>query len=328
MGSEAKVIYARTSLMYSKPLSDIIEREVYLKLENTQPCGSFKLRGLSVLCQQKLKNGCTRLLGTSGGNAGLSLAYTAEKLNVPCDIYVPTYVPPRMLKKLRSYGANITIIGKDWQETNAAAMELLKNRPEIGFIHPYEDPLIWEGHSSMVHEIKEDLRGRKPSCIAVSVGGGGLSLGIMEGLEAVGWKDVPLLCMETVGSECFNLSLKTGTHFVLDELKSIAKTLGARSVTAALLDRVEKFNVVSKVLPDKDAVLGCVRLADDHGFLVEPSCGVTMASVYSKVLPEALESRGYRTDNGPIVLITCGGSDISHEILKDLADMFDISLKD
>lgn len=68
--------------------------------------------------------------------------------------------------------------------------------------------------------------------------------------------------------------------------------------------------------------------SDDHGFLVEPSCGVTMAAVYSKLLPEALESRGYRTDNGPIVLIGCGGSDISHEILQDLATMFDLSLKD
>lgn len=53
-----------------------------------------------------------------------------------------------------------------------------------------------------------------------------------------------------------------------------------------------------------------------------------MAAVYSKVLPEALERRGYRTDNGPIILIVCGGSDISHEILQELSDMFDLSLKD
>lgn len=90
-----------------------------------------------------MKKGCTRFLGTSGGNAGLALAYAAQQLNVQCDIYVPEYVTPRMLRRLQSYNAKVTIVGKDWQETNIAALELLNNNPEIGFIHPYDHPLIW-----------------------------------------------------------------------------------------------------------------------------------------------------------------------------------------
>jgi L-serine/L-threonine ammonia-lyase len=280
------------------------------------------------LAQEKVKEGCTQLMATSGGNAGLAAAYAAQQLGVPCDIYVPEFVPERMLRKLRAYNAKVTIIGTDFQEANEAAMEVIKNNPKIGFIHPYADPVIWKGHATMIHEIKEDLKGRKPSCIVCSVGGGGLGLGLLQGLDEAGWKDVPLLCMETEGAECFHLSVEAGKIVVLDKLRSVAKTLGARSVTPPFFHIAKKHTVITQVLPDKDAVNGCMRLADDHALLVEPSCGITMASIYSNVLPGALERRGIRTDQGPIVLIVCGGTDISHEILQEFSQMFDLSLKD
>lgn len=72
----------------------------------------------------------------------------------------------------------------------------------------------------------------------------------------------------------------------------------------------------------------CKLPPDDHGFLVEPSCGITLASIYSEVLPKVIEDREFKTNKGPIVLIVCGGSDMSHEILEDLATRFDLSLKD
>jgi L-serine/L-threonine ammonia-lyase len=321
-------IFVRTNLMYSKPMSDIAKQEVLIKLENTQPSGSFKLRGLSLLCQEKIEQGCTRLMATSGGNAGMATAYSAQMLGVPCDIYVPEYVPERMIRKLQAYNAKVTKIGKDWQDANDAAMKLVNNDPKIGFIHPYEGPVIWKGHSTMIHEIKEDLQGRKPSCIVCSVGGGGMAMGVLQGLEEVGWEDVPVLCMETEGAECFHLSMEAGKIVVLNELPSIAKTLGARSVTPKLFHTAQKRTVITHVLPDKDAANGCIRLADDHGFLVEASCGVTMASIYSNVLPGIMERRGIRIDEGPIILIGCGGRDISHEMLVEYSKMFDLSLKD
>lgn len=76
----------------------------------------------------------------------------------------------------------------------------------------------------------------------------------------IGWKDVPVLALETVGAECFNLSVKAN-KLVEITLTSIAKTLGARSVTPQLLEKYKDFNVISEVLPDKDAVHGCVRFA-------------------------------------------------------------------
>lgn len=71
------------------------------------------------------------------------MAYAAEKLGVPCDLYVPEYVPPRMLDKLKSYNANVTVIGRDWTEANMAAEETLNNNPGTVLIHPFDHPTIW-----------------------------------------------------------------------------------------------------------------------------------------------------------------------------------------
>jgi len=172
----------------------------------------------------------------------------------------------------------------------------------------------------MIDEIKEDLKGEKPGCVVVSVGGGGLLMGILLGLERAGWKDVPVLAMETKGADCLNLSIKED-KIVEITLTSIAKTLGARSVVPQLLEKRKEFRLISQVLPDREAVHGCLRFADDQGFLVEPSCGVTLASVYGGVLPSVLESSGYHTE-GPMVLVVCGGSDINQEILEEFKDKF------
>lgn len=77
---------------------------------------------------QNVENGCSTLIGSSGGNAGLALAYSAAKLKAPCKLFVPEYVPQRMLNKLKSFGVEITKVGKDWTETNAEAEAELKKR--------------------------------------------------------------------------------------------------------------------------------------------------------------------------------------------------------
>jgi L-serine/L-threonine ammonia-lyase len=310
-------ITVRTPLIYSKPLSDIADRCVYLKLENTQPSGSFKLRGISHLCKEKYAEGCTKFIGASGGNAGLALAYSAEKLGVPCQIFVPETVVPRVIQRLSSYrGVQVIVGGKDIQESSELAMrEEAKDPVNYSFVHPFNNPSIWEGHSVIIDELQEDLRGRVPACIALSVGGGGMLMGLLLGMERAGWKGVPILALETRGCECFHKSFKSGTIVDVNPT-SIAKTLGCRSPAPKLMEKVKEFNVISKVLDDSAAAMGCVHMAEDHCMMVEPSCGVTLASVYNQVLPDVLEEYGYDSRAGPIVLIVCGGSDITADTIK------------
>ena len=86
--------------------------------------------------------------------------------------------------------------------------------------------MIWEGHGTIVDELKQDLKGVKPSLIICSVGGGGLMLGILNGLKRNGGDDVPVLAMETNGADSLNTSIKAGTIVTLDSIRSIAKSLG------------------------------------------------------------------------------------------------------
>jgi len=117
-----------------------------------------------------------------------------------------------------------------------------------------------EGYSDIVKETKAQLKGVKPSCFVLSVGGGGLLMGTLTGLEAVGWSDIPVVAMETIGAESFNKTLRSG-KIVENHLTSIAKTLGAPSVTPKILEVLPKFNIISATLPDLEAVKACLKFA-------------------------------------------------------------------
>jgi len=204
-----------------------------------------------------------------------------------------------------------------------------------------------EGYSNIVKETKIQLNGVKPSCFVLSVGGGGLLMGTLMGLGSVGWADVPVVAMETVGADSLNKTLKAG-KIVEVELTSIAKCLGAPSVTPQLLQVMSKFNVLSATLADIEAVKACLKFAgkkivlckvkwkflfimeyilDDHGFLVEPACGVSLAVAYGGILPNLLLNTGKEITNmGPVVIIVCGGNDTNLQILTEFAVDFSIQL--
>jgi L-serine/L-threonine ammonia-lyase len=310
-------LHIKTPLVLSKPLSNLIRRDVYLKLENVQLCNSFKIRGISRLCQKRIEQGAKGFVIFSGGNAGITLAYTAALFKVPCYIVVPSFVSARILDRMRSYGAQITIT-QTAKDADLLATELVKKDPTLTLVHPYDDPELWNGYAELVQEVRDDLKGVKPGCFVTSVGGGGMLAGILTGLKQQGWEDVPVVAMETDGSHSLNKSVKAG-HLVENVLTSIAKTLGANSVAPRVLEMIPNFRVISEILSDKEAVSACFKFADDHAFLVEPACGVTLATVYSKQLPNILKSHDMEDLEGPVILIVCGGQDTSIQILMEFA---------
>ena len=96
------------------------------------------------------------------------------------------------------------------------------------FIHPFDDPIIWQGHASMIDEIA--LSGAKPEAVVLSVGGGGLLCGVIEGLKRNNWSDVPIVAVETEGAESYAASVREGYLVELTAITSIATSLGARQV--------------------------------------------------------------------------------------------------
>lgn len=299
-----KPIHIPTPLWESRPLSAVLGAPVLLKMEALQPVGSFKARGMGAACLASAQAGARRLVCASGGNAGYAVAYAGRQLGLPTTIVVPERASPRSLELIRREGAELVVHGATWDDAHAFALELAQ-RQQAGYIHPFDDPRVWRGHASLVHEMAET--GIRPGAIVVSVGGGGLLCGLLEGMYQVGWKAVPVLAVETEGAASFAASLAAGEVVTLDRITSLATTLGARRITPEALARARRHNVTSWLVSDRQAVEACETFAQDHRVLVEPACGAALAAIYQCAAPLA--------GRAPVVVIVCGGAGVTLDLL-------------
>ncbi|XP_065831246.1 serine dehydratase-like [Oscarella lobularis] len=311
------------ALHYETPLveSDLASQragcKVLLKLENVQNTSVYKIRGIGHRCRKVIQEGCTHLVSSSGGNAGIATAFAGRKLGVPVTVVVPESTPEVMRERIRKEKADVIVHGKVWDDANSKSLELA-SQPGYAHIHPFDHPDIWEGHASLIYEIKSQLNGAKPGAVIVAVGGGGLLNGIIHGLQAVNWNDVPVIAMETEGADSFAAACKAGKLVTLPDITSIAKCLGAKTVTQKSFDLTKEHPIVSCVVSDKAAVNACDKFLDDHHCLVEPACGAALAAIYEPHFLVDLQEKGrlsssQNLDN--VVCIVCGGNGISIELL-------------
>jgi len=310
-------LYLRTPLVRSEPLSKLAGRDVYIKLDCLQPSGSFKDRGMANLCRtlQKTK-GTKKLIASSGGNAGLAVATVGAKQGMEVSVVVPESTKDNVIQKLKSLNAQVTVHGKIWNEADLLARQRVEEDPQAEYVSPYDNPLLWEGHSTVVDEIFDDLPDL--GAILVSVGGGGLICGVLEGLERTNQQKVKVVACETAGASSFGQSWQNGgTKVRLETISSIATSLGALEVTEVAIQRSQKHQdaggcVEASICTDKEAVEACLKFAMDHRILVEPACGAALAAVYSNRLrPQTLHNV-----EGPIVVEVCGGSGVNLELLQ------------
>lgn len=312
--------HIRTRLIHCDVLSKRAEKDVFLKLDNLQPGGSFKIRGHGHLVTTHVNQGCKHFVSSSGGNAGMAVALACQDEGVHATIVVPETTPKFMVERLRRIGAEVVVHGAVWDIADDFARNMVQQEgPDAVYVSPFDDRLLWQGHASLVAELKDDLAGTKPSGIIVSVGGGGLLLGVAEGCEKMGWNDVNLVAAETIGADSFSQMLQAGKVVTLEGgITSIAKSLGALSVSQHCADLVFQHgrSVSSVVVSDKEAVEGCLLFASHHRMLVEPACGAAIAAV-SKLSSAISVNDSHKTKgDGPIVVVVCGGSMASPSLLS------------
>ncbi|XP_041276230.1 serine dehydratase-like isoform X2 [Onychostruthus taczanowskii] len=203
-----------------------------------------------------------------------------------------------------------------WDDANSRAQELAKTEGWV-IIPPFDHPLVWEGHASLVRELKDSLED-KPGAIVVAVGGGGLLAGVVAGLQQVGWQDVPIIAAETLGAHSFHEALKAGRLVTLPDITSVATCLGAKMVAARALECARECQVLSQVVQDAEAVRAVQQFLDDERLLVEPACGAPLAVLYSGRL-RRLQSEGrLPSPLRPVLLVVCGGSNIHTAQLRAL----------
>lgn len=303
-GRRMNELYTQTPQIESLPLSRILGVPVYLKLESSQPSGSFKNRGIGRLVEYYVQKGKTRLIAASGGNAGLAAAYAGRKLGVSVLVVVPSTTIPFVQDQILAEGAEIMVHGHDLDEAERLAKELAKE-DACAFIPPYDDPKIWEGNSSIVYETYGS--GFKPGAIVLSVGGGGLLSGIAMGLHEVNWQDVPIVTSETEGAASFAKSVYANQIIKLDEVNTIASTLAVKEVCRQSFEWTKKHTILPQVVTDRAAAEACAQFAEDHRILVEPSCGASLALLYQG-LP-------YLKTVSSVLVIVCGGCGVNRYLI-------------
>ena len=213
--------------------------------------------------------------------------------------------------KLLSYGANLKIIKGTVSELLEKG-DALSQKKGTEFIHPFDHPTIWGGVSEIVGELKTQIS--KPEAIVVAVGGGGLMCGICEGVQNHNWQDVPIIAVETEGASSLHQAYTAKKLITILKISSIASSLGATRVAQRALDFTNELDVRPVLVTDKEAVLGCKRLSDDHRMLVEPACGAALSLVYSDLTTITnLVPQG----KGPVVVIVCGGSGINYQLMAE-----------
>ncbi|KRE11834.1 serine dehydratase [Bosea sp. Root483D1] len=288
-------LHVRTPAYYSSALSRASRCKVWLKLESLQPTGSFKLRGIGLACQHYARSGAERFVSSSGGNAGIAAAYVGRELGIPVTVVVPETTPARARRLISDMGADILIHGASWHEANEHALAMLTGSD--AFIHPFDDPVVWNGHSTIIDEVVE--AGLQPDLVVLSVGGGGLLSGVVEGLRRHNLA-IPVLAVGTTGASCLAQSAARNERIVLPAIDSIATSLGARQVAEHAFALLSKHRIGCAVVSDLQAVNACLRFLDDHRILVEPACGASIATIYEQVAELA--------DFQNILLIVCGGA--------------------
>lgn len=305
-------LHLETPLLEALPLAARTGRRVLLKLESLQPSGSFKLRGLGRLCSHLVANeGARRLVASSGGNAGLAVAWAARRLGVAAHIVVPGSTPQVARERLRIFGASVEVHGAIWNEADALARGLA-TEPGSAYVPPFDHPLIWAGHATLVDELVVQLAAlglARPDAVVLSVGGG-LMCGVLEGMHRHGWREVPLVAVETTGAASLQAAVTAGRPVALARIETLATTLGALQVAEEAFRWTLRHPVRLVQLEDRAALAACRRFADDHQLLVEPACGVALAALEE---PSAAVALG---DARVVVAVACGGSGVSLELLE------------
>lgn len=297
-------LHAVTPLLESRPLSLSAGRPIWLKLDCLQAPGSFKIRGIGLACEEYRRRGAQRFVSSSGGNAGLAVAYAGRMLSTPVTVVVPETTTERARELLRLEGAELVVHGASWQEANALAQSMVGAHD--AFLHPFDDPLLWRGHATLIDEVFAS--GFKPAAVVLSVGGGGLLSGVAEGLQRNGWGEVPILAVETAGAASYHQALAAGRPVELDQITSVATSLGAKRVCQRAFDWSTERPVRSVVVSDRSALSACERFLADHRLLVEPACGASLALAYDN----APELAPY--DN--VLVVVCGGATATIEQIK------------
>ncbi len=271
-----KKVTQETKLVYSDYLSAQTGNKVYLKPENMQFTGAYKVRGayykLSTLTDEERKKG---LITASAGNHAQGVAYAAKCYGVKAVIVMPNTTPLIKVNRTKSYGAEVVLFGDVYDEACAHAYELAEENGYT-FIHPFDDLAVATGQGTIAMEIFKELP--LVDYILVPIGGGGLATGVSTLAKLLNPK-IKVIGVEPAGANCLQVSIKEGKVTTLEHVSTIAdgtavKTPGSK-IFPYLCDYLDDILTVE----DEELVVAFLDMVENHKMIAENSGLLTVAAL-------------------------------------------------
>lgn len=271
-----KKVTLRTKLIYSEYFSETSGNKVYLKPENMQYTGAYKVRGayykISTLSKKEREKG---LITASAGNHAQGVAYAAKLYNVKAIIVMPNTTPLIKVNRTKSYGAEVILHGDVYDDACNYAYKLAEEKGYT-FIHPFNDLDIATGQGSIAMEIFKDLP--TIDIILAPVGGGGLLAGVSALAKQLN-PNIKVIGVEPAGAACMKESLKAGHIVTIDDVDTIADGTAVKTPGDIIFPYIQKYVDDIITVDDSELIVNFLDMIENHKMVVENSGLLTVAAL-------------------------------------------------
>ena len=289
-----KKVTQETKLIKSSYFTELTGNKVYLKPENMQRTGAYKVRGayykISTLSEEEKEKG---LIAASAGNHAQGVAYAAHKFGVKAVIVMPTTTPLIKVERTKSYGAEVILKGDVYDEACAYALELAE-KEGYTFIHPFDDPAVATGQGTIAMEIVQELP--LVDYILVPVGGGGLATGVSTLAKLLN-PHIKVIGVEPAGAACLKASLEKGEVVTLPHVNTIADGTAVQTPGEKIFPYLQENLDGVITIEDDELIMAFLDMVENHKMIVENSGLLTVAAL------KQLDIRGKK-----VVSILSGGN--------------------
>ncbi|MFR8172240.1 MAG: threonine ammonia-lyase [Marvinbryantia sp.] len=289
-----KRVTQETKLVYSKYFSDQTGNRVYLKPENMQITGAYKIRGayysISTLSKEEQERG---LITASAGNHAQGVAYAAKELGVKAVVVMPVTTPLMKVNRTKSYGAEVILHGEVYDEACEYAYQLAEENGYT-FIHPFDDLAVATGQGTIAMEIVKELP--LVDYILVPVGGGGLATGVSTLAKMLN-PNIRVIGVEPAGANCLQASLEAGEVVTLPTINTIADGTAVKRPGEKIFPYLQKNLDDIITIQDDELIVAFLDMVENHKMIVENSGLLTVAAL-----------KHMNVKNKKIVAILSGGN--------------------
>lgn len=265
-----------TNLVYSEYFSAQSGNKVYLKPENMQYTGAYKVRGayykISTMSEDARKKG---LITASAGNHAQGVAFAAKKYGVKATVVMPTTTPLIKVNRTKGYGAEVILYGNVYDESCEYAIKLA-NEKGLTFVHPFDDLDVATGQGSIAMEIIKELP--TVDYILVPIGGGGLATGVSTLAKLLN-PNIKVIGVEPAGANCLQASLEAGKVVTLPTVNTIADGTAVKTPGSKLFPYLQKNLDDVIAVEDEDLIVAFLDMVENHKMIVENSGLLTVAAL-------------------------------------------------